>query len=176
MHETERDLIELQGLIDRSFEHAGEHLRSIFRRERRMSAEETARLLRGVFVLNVATVTASGEPMVAPVDGLFYRGKLLFGFPPGSVRGHHLRARPPVSAAHHRGEDYCVIAHGRAREIDLDAPESADFLAYFQEVYGDSWSYWHEEHYRDREGTAFNAWIEARRLFTLKPPQAAPSA
>ena len=65
----------LQHLLDESYEQAGEHLRSIFTPERRMSAEETAQLLRGVFVLNVATVTAAREPMVAPVDGLFYRVK-----------------------------------------------------------------------------------------------------
>lgn len=168
MHENEADLRQLQLVLDRSYAEAGEHLRSIFRPERRMSAEELAELLRGVFVLNVATVTAAGHPMVAPVDGLFYRGKLLFGFPPGSVRAGHLRARPHVSAVHHRGEDHCVIVHGVAREIDLEALENAELLAYFKEVYGSSWTYWHDEHYKDREGTEFNAWIEPRCLFTMK--------
>lgn len=169
VHENESDLKELQQVLDRSYAVAGEHLRSILRPERRMSAEELAELLRGVFVLNVATVTAAGHPIVAPVDGLFYRGKVLFGFPPGSVRGRHVRARPHVSAVHNRGEDYCVIVHGVAREIDLDAPENAEFLAYFKEIYGASWTYWHEEHYKDREGTEFNGWIEPRRMFTMKP-------
>jgi hypothetical protein len=169
MHETAQDLRELQHLLDWSYERAGEHLRSIFTPERRMSAQETAQLLKRVFVLNVATVTASCEPLVAPVDGLFYRGKLLFGFPPGSVRACHLRSRPQVSAVYNRGEDYCVIAHGHAREIDLALPENAQFLSYFKEVYGSSWNYWHEERYRDRQGFGFNAWIEPRRMYTLKP-------
>ena len=124
-------------------------------------------------MLNVATVTAACEPMVAPVDGLFYRGKVLFGFPPGSIRGQHLRARPQVSATHSRGEDYCVIVHGRAQEIDLDARKHADVLDYFKEVYGASWDYWHEERYRDRNGSEFNGWVEARRMYTLKPHAAA---
>ena len=59
MHETPEDLHELQQLLDASYEAAGEHLRSIFRPERRMSAAETAAHLKGVFVLNVATVTAA---------------------------------------------------------------------------------------------------------------------
>ena len=42
-------------------------------------------------------------------------------------------------------------------------------MDYFQEVYGDSWDYWHGERYRDRKGTGFNAWIEARQIFTLQP-------
>ena len=59
--------------------------------------------------------------------------------------------------------------HNRPREIDLDAPESSETLAYFKEVYGASWSYWHEERYQDRAGTEFNARIEARRMFAMKP-------
>ena len=106
---------------------------------------------------------------MAPVDGLFYRGKVLFGFPPGSVRGRHLRARPQVSAVHNRGEEHCVIVHGEAREIDLDAASNGHYLDYFKEVYGASWGYWHEQRYRDREGSEFNAWIEPRRMYTLKP-------
>ena len=168
MHESEEDLRELQALLDRSHAGAGEHLRSIFTAERRMSAQQLAELLRGVFVLNVATVSRAGDPLVAPVDGLFYHGKMWFGFPPGSVRAGHLRARPQVSAVHQVGEELCVIVHGRAREVDLHAPESADVLAYFKEVYGSSWDYWHEERYRDRDGSELNAWIEPRRMFTMK--------
>lgn len=169
MYETPADLRELQRLLDQSYAVAGEHLRSIFTPARRMSAQELVTLLRGVFVLNVATVTAACEPLVAPVDGLCHRGKLLFGLPPGSVRARHLRARPQMSAVHQHGEDWCVIVHGRAREIDLDAHEHSDVLGYFKEVYGASWDYWHEEHYSDREGSGFNAWIEPRRIYAVKP-------
>ena len=41
-------------------------------------------------------------------------------------------------------------------------------LAYFKGVYGSSWDYWHEVRYRDREGSEFNAWIEPRRMFTMR--------
>lgn len=48
MHETPDDLRELQRVLDESYARAGEHLRSIFTPERRMSAEEVVRTLRGL--------------------------------------------------------------------------------------------------------------------------------
>jgi hypothetical protein len=65
--------------------------------------EQVVRALQGVFVLHLATVTASGAPLVAPIDGLFYRGRVWFGVPPGAVRIQHIRARPQVSAVHSVG-------------------------------------------------------------------------
>src|SRR6266542_1040031 len=99
MHETPEDLDYLQRLLDESYASAGEHLRSIdlFSR-RRSTAEDVAAALTGVFVINLATVTGRSEPIVAPVDGLFYRGRLWFSLVPGSVRARHLRARPEASA------------------------------------------------------------------------------
>jgi hypothetical protein len=142
MHESREDLLELQRILDESYACAGEHLRSIFTPERRLSVEQVVRALQGVFVLHLATVTASGAPLVAPIDGLFYRGRVWFGVPPGAVRIQHLRARPQVSAVHSVGEELCIIVHGAA------------------------WGYW-AERYRDREGTGFTAWIEPRRMYAM---------
>jgi nitroimidazol reductase NimA-like FMN-containing flavoprotein (pyridoxamine 5'-phosphate oxidase superfamily) len=167
VYESESDRKALQELLDRSDAAAGEQLRSIITAARRLRAEQVVDLLRGVFVLNLATVTARGEPLVAPVDGVFFRGRVWFGLPPGSVRGRHVRARPQVSAVYQEGEESCVIVHGRAREVDLDAAEGAEALAYFREVYGRAWDYWHTEHYKDREGRGWNGWIEARRMFAM---------
>ncbi len=102
--------------------------------------------------------------MLAPIDGLFYRGRLWFGVPPGGLRAHHLRARPQVSATYNRGEELAVIVHGAAREIAPDDPAHADYLAYCREVYGAAWDYW-ENHYKDRKGPGFTGWIEPRRMF-----------
>ena len=120
MHETPAELRNLRVLLDDCRADAGTHLRSIFRDERRMSAAQVVRELAGVFVRHVATVTARGRPMLAPVDGLFYRSRFWIGFPPGSVRGRHLRTRPAVSASYSKGEDVCILVHGEAREV----PES----------------------------------------------------
>lgn len=73
MYETREDLTELQRLLDESYASAGEHLRSLFAPEQRSSAVDLVEALMGVFMVNLATVTARSEPVVAPVDGLFFR-------------------------------------------------------------------------------------------------------
>jgi len=135
VHETDDDLRSLQELLDASHAAAGPHLRSIFSDERRIPAAELPALLPGVQVLALATVTARGEPRVAPVDGLFFRGRFWFGSAQNSARFRHIRARPAVSATHLRGEELAIVVHGRAVEIDPRAPERADFRAYLNETY-----------------------------------------
>jgi hypothetical protein len=161
MRETPADLHELQRLLDASHAAGGRHLHRIFTDERRLSAEQLCERLRGVRVLNVATVTAAGEPRVAPVDGLFLRGRFWFGSAPDSVRFQHLRVRPQVSAAHTVGEELAVIVHGRAHLVDPTAPEQAPYRDYVAEVYG-SWDSWRDQ--------AACAWIEPHRMFTLHSP------
>jgi hypothetical protein len=74
MYETEADIVWLQALLDRSYDEAGEHLRSITTPQRRIPAGSLGELLPGVQVLNVATVTAEGRRRLGPVDGLFFQG------------------------------------------------------------------------------------------------------
>src|SRR5919112_2997363 len=125
MHETAEDLIELTALLDRSYARAGDHLRSIFTPERRIPAAVLAALLPGVQVLNLATVNRACAPRVAPVDGLFYRGRFWFGSAAASVRFSHLRERPKVSASHTRGEELAVIVHGTATLVEAGDPAHA---------------------------------------------------
>ena len=141
MHETPDDLAELQRRIDDSYASAGDHIRTIFRPELQSSAEDLARSLAGIFVITLATVTAKGEPLVAPVDGLFYRGRLFFGLPPRSLRARHLRARPSVSATHMQGEltddgGRCLIVHGVAQEVTFGHPLHAGYSRYVMPLYG----------------------------------------
>jgi uncharacterized pyridoxamine 5'-phosphate oxidase family protein len=142
MHETPADLDALQSLLDATYRGIGEHMRSIHTPERRVRAGDVARILRGVRVLDLATVTASCEPRVGPVDGLFYRGRFYFGSGKESVRFGHLRRRPQVSACHTVGETFAVIVHGRAVEIDVRAGDNAGFLDYVREVYP-QWEEWY---------------------------------
>src|SRR3954465_4292561 len=137
MHETADDIAELQRGISASHAGAGPHLRAIFNPERQIPAAELADLLPGVQVLNLATVTAKGEPRVAPVDGLFFRGHFWFGSSHESARFRHIRRNPAVSAAHTRGEELAIIVHGIAHEEPLR--EGHPFLAHCVEVYGDAW-------------------------------------
>lgn len=160
MRETAEDVRELQRLLDDSHAGAGEHLRSIFSDERRVPAAELPELLPGVQVLHLATVTASGEPRVAPVDGLFFRGRFWFGSSEKSMRFRHIRARPAVSATVTHGEEFAVVVHGTAQEVDLGAPEHRGFRDYLGEVYGSDWEDWGSE--------APYARIEPARMFTFR--------
>lgn len=160
MHETPEDIARLQRLLDESYENAGEHLRSIVTPERRLSAEDVCRELQGMTLLALATVTARGEPIVSPVDGIFYKGLLWFGSSETSVRFQHIRKRPQVSATHTRGEELVVTVHGKAVEIDKARGDCEGFKQTLREVYGsewDSWGYW--------DGPAPFAYIEPRVMF-----------
>jgi Pyridoxamine 5'-phosphate oxidase len=161
MHETAEDLLELAALLDRSYARAGEHLRSIFTPERRIPADELVALLPGVQVLNLATVTRTCAPRVAPVDGLFYRGRFWFGSAAASVRFVHLRERPQVSASHTRGEELAVMVHGTAALIDTGDPAHAGFADYYREIYGFGWEAW--------DIPVQFARIDATHLYTYRP-------
>ena len=168
MRETADDFGNLQRTLDDCYAEAGVHLRSVFRPERRMTAQQVAEELRGVFVLHVATVTATCEPRVAPVDGLFFRGRFWFGFPPGAVRIAHLRARPQVSVTYTRGEDVCVLVHGNAREVAEHSDAYAEYEDYAREAYTPAvWDYW-RRHYDDRAGRGLTASVEPMKLFAMK--------
>jgi hypothetical protein len=110
-------------------------------------------------LLSLATVSARCEPVVGPVDGIFYRGLFWFGSAENSVRFRHIRARPAVSATHTRGEELVVTVHGTAHEIDKASGQYEEFKEVLREVYGqqwDSWGYW--------ESAPF-AYIEPRLMF-----------
>ena len=143
MHETAEDLDWLQGLLDLSYEAAGEHLKSITTPARRIPAAELGQLMSGVQILDLATVTADARPRVAAVDGLFYRGHFYFSSSKTSRRYRHLQARPNVSAAHTLGEELSVVVHGAAKLFSLDDPGYEGFKTYLYDVYiplyGDEW-------------------------------------
>ena len=146
MYETDADLAALRRLLDESYERAGTHLRSIWGPESRLSAPQLARELDGIQLLELATVTARGEPRVAPVDGIFYRGRLWFGSAQSSGRFRNIRANPAVSAAVTRGlETFLVIVHGRAVELDPRGPEAEGFAQCPRELYDFDWDTVHRD-------------------------------
>lgn len=163
MYETSDDLAALQRLLDESYATAGAHLRSIITPQRRAAAVELPELLPGVQQLHLATVSASGEPLVAPVDGLLCRGRLWFGSSPDSVRCRHIAARPAISGSIAHGERFGLAVHGTAIRVDLDDPACADFNRYAADVYGDWWHDWAREQVYWR--------IRPRRMFTFHNPE-----
>jgi hypothetical protein len=165
MHETSEQLTELQRLLDTSYETAGGHLRSIITPDRRLSAQQLTETLTGMTLLSLATVTSRCEPVLAPVDGFFYQGKLWFGSSPDSFRFRHIRARPQVSANHTRGEELIVMVHGTAHQIDTSTGQYDGLRVLMRGFYGadwDSWGYWDSAAY---------AYIEPRKMFaaSFKP-------
>ena len=170
MHETTEDRSELQQAIDNSYEATGPHLLSIFRPEMRSSAENLARSLTGVFVINLATVTASGEPLVAPVDGLFYRDRLWFGLPPRSLRARLVRARSAVSATHMVGEltevgGRCLIVHGIAEEVRFGHPLNEGYATYALGIYGLPIPDFSEDPHQRAPPEDFTGFIKPRKIF-----------
>ena len=139
MHETPDDIRALQGLLDRSYEGAGSHLRSITTPERRVGAEELVRELTGMCLLVVATVTSDCRPIAGPLDGIFYRGAFHFGTAPDSVRYRHLLARPQVSATHLPREEFSVNVHGRAVPVEIAGGFRETLLEVYVPRYGQDW-------------------------------------
>jgi uncharacterized pyridoxamine 5'-phosphate oxidase family protein len=162
MHETPAEVEELQALLDRSYASAGEHLLSIHTPDWRVSASDLVDLLKGMVVLNLATVNSRGEPFVGAVDGHFFRGKFYFGSSRDSLRAKHIARNPAVSAAHTRGEELSVVAHGTAHEVDTSSPDSHGYRDYIAEIYGSDGI---EEFWR----TALYWWLEPRRMYALAP-------
>jgi len=78
MRESDEELTELQALMDASLGRATEHLRSIIRPGRTLTAAELVRVITGMCTLAVSSVTAAGEPRVAGADGHFLHGCWVF--------------------------------------------------------------------------------------------------
>jgi pyridoxine/pyridoxamine 5'-phosphate oxidase len=133
---------ELQRLLDTSFEHASEHLQSIMTPPRRLSAERLLAELPCPAVLNIATVTASGEPRISAVDGHFLRGHWYFTTAADSPKARQLQARPAISSSYTPRDGFGVFCHGRVRVLVSGDAERQMVAEHFREVYGQSPEDW----------------------------------
>lgn len=138
MHETEAELDELQTLLDTSLTRSTTHLRSIVvAGERALTARQLVRVLRGMCVLAISTVTAKGEPRVSGIDGHFLNGRWIFGTDRSAAKARHLAARPGVSVAHLRGEELGVFTHGVAEDLNpADGPADPAWPGILQHLIG----------------------------------------
>src|SRR5690242_1594461 len=134
MYETEDDFAALQQLIDRSFAQASPHLLSIMTPERRLNAREVVAELPAPAVLNVATVTASGEPRISAVDGHSLWGSWHFSTAADSPKAMQLRARPATSAAYTPRDGFGVFCHGRA--LPVHGADLRRLEEHWRRVYG----------------------------------------
>jgi hypothetical protein len=149
MLETPEELARLQALLDRSMADAGPHLKEIIEPARRLDAHQLTEDLQGMRLLVLATATADGRPLSAPVDGYFLHGTFWFSLGTHAVRTRHMTRRPHISATHLPGESLAVTVHGSAQRFDLRADECADLrqamLDHYLPLQGPSFAEWMDE-------------------------------
>jgi Pyridoxamine 5'-phosphate oxidase len=136
--ETSAELSSLQDLLDASHAGATGHLRAIITDQRTLRAGEIVALMTGMRTLNLATVTARGEPRISAVDGHFLHARWVFTTSVTSAKARHVRARPAVSASYLEGEQLAVFTHGRASRIGTDDDAYEATLQHLTDHYGSS--------------------------------------
>jgi hypothetical protein len=130
MHETAPDLQRLQKLLDDSAARASPLLRSSFGiPEHSLSAEQLAAHLQGSLTVAFGTVTARGEPRVAPVSAFFSRASFYLPTVAEAARAKHLTRRPGASMTIFESTGLAVIAHGHATIIDAHHPDFSELDA-----------------------------------------------
>jgi Pyridoxamine 5'-phosphate oxidase len=144
LYETPEELDELQALIDRSFAGAGPHLLALMIPERRLTARQVVRYMDGIKHISLGTVTARGEPRVAPLDSYLVHGRFVASTGGRSIRLRHMRARPQVSLAHVVGDDIALVVNGRAEIIERGRPEAEELDGIATGIYGSSPFSWGE--------------------------------
>jgi len=131
----------LQALLDASFAKASRHLTSIMSEQRRLSADRLLAELPCPAVLNIATVTARGEPRISAVDGHFIHGHWYFTTDRGSPKARQLLARPAISASFTPRDGFGVFCHGRVADLE-SGPERQLVIDHFIQTYGESPEAW----------------------------------
>ena len=125
MRETQEDIERLQALLDLSIERAGAFLRRSFQMpEHSLTAKELIECWQDVQTVALATVTTRGEPRIAPISSLLYRGEIYLPTVATAARSRHVMKRPAVSLTLYRENELAIIVHGKAAII---SPDHADF-------------------------------------------------
>jgi uncharacterized pyridoxamine 5'-phosphate oxidase family protein len=144
MFESEEDVRELQELFDRTFARANPHLTSIVTPKRRLTARQVVTYLQGTKHVAFATVNERGEPRVAPLDGVFIRGRFTVGTGGRAARLRHLRANSACSAAHMDGDTVGIVVHGHATIISRGDEGVDEIEPVWRDIYGSSPLEWGE--------------------------------
>jgi hypothetical protein len=130
MHETPTDLKQLQKLLDASIESASAFLRSSFEMpEHSLTAAQLVTHLQGSLTVALGTVTARGEPRVAPINAFLLHASFYVPTVAESARARHLAARPAASLTYFGGIELAVIAHGHVKIIGAEDPAFAELDA-----------------------------------------------
>jgi uncharacterized pyridoxamine 5'-phosphate oxidase family protein len=142
--ESEAEVGELDALMDRTFARANPHLAAIVKPARRLNARQVVRYLQGTKHVAFATVNERGEPRVAPLDGVFIRGRFTVSTGGQAARLRHLRVNPACSAAHVDGDTVGIVVHGHATIIGRDDDGVEELEPVWRDIYGSSPFEWGE--------------------------------
>src|SRR5437016_2721450 len=127
MRETQEDIERLQALLDTSIQRAGTFLRRSFQMpEHSLTAQQLIDCWLDVQTVALATVTTRGEPRIAPIGSLLYRGEIYLPTVATAARTRHVMKRPAVSLTLFRENELAIIVHGYATII---SPDHEDFEA-----------------------------------------------
>jgi general stress protein 26 len=155
---AEAELDALQRTIDESAAVADGFLKETFDLAGHgLSARQLARYFERNRGFALATVTAKGEPRVAPVGAILHRAAFHVPTAVQARRVTHIRKRPAVSLTHFVLDDIAVIVHGRASLLEKTDPE----VAVLNALNDDPW-------WRGLKATGAAVWvrIEPRRIYT----------
>src|SRR5918993_4696211 len=144
MLESEDEIRELQALIDRTFAQANPHLAGIVKPERRLTARQVVRYLQGTKHVAFGTVNERGQPRVAPLDGVFIRGRFTVSTGGRAARLRHLRANSACSAAHMDGDAIGIVVHGHATLIGRKDQGVEEIKPVWRDISGSSPFEWGE--------------------------------
>ncbi|GAC1520222.1 MAG: hypothetical protein NVS3B14_22120 [Ktedonobacteraceae bacterium] len=108
-------------------EQAGPFLRQPFQMpDHSLTARQLVYLWQGLQTVACATVTEKGEPRVAPIGALFFRGQLYIPTVANAVRTRQVIHHPSISLTYFQGDEVAIIVHGDASVL---GPDHADFAA-----------------------------------------------
>jgi GNAT superfamily N-acetyltransferase len=125
MRETQGDIERLQALLNSSIERAGAFLRRSFQMpQHALTAKALVECWQDVQTVALATVTMRGEPRIAPVGSLLYRGEIYLPTVATAARTRHVIKRPAISLTLFRENELAIIVHGYATII---SPNHEDF-------------------------------------------------
>ena len=144
MHESPAEISELQRLLDRTFARMNPHMARIVKPERRLSAAQVVAYLQGIKHVAFATVNDLGEPRVAPLDGIFVRGRFHVSTGGAAARLHDLRRRPRCSLTHFVGDDVAITVNGTSVVLERDHPDVPALEPVYFELYESSPFSWGE--------------------------------
>lgn len=140
MYETDAELLELDGLIEKSKSKSGEHLNSLFGMGEWLSAQQVSHHLQGIRSVALATVNSRLEPRVAPLEAVLFHGKFCVALQSDSTRVKQIANRPAASITYTREDDVLITVNGNATLVRGGEEDFAGLDAEWKKKYGtDVW-------------------------------------